>query len=195
MRKKSIVIIMFIITAIILFLFALLIYNLIITQKVDDKTDIQMIQASENYEIISDNITLTNSQEIKISPNAIIVFSKFYSGCGHTVKSKEKVSINMVNMTESEFCNLYSDWKIDKFTSEEIELSKNFDGNCDEHFLVKSNNEYIEIYTIHDDNSLKLYKKTDIAVKYLTDDDIAELKEGITIYGRNNLNAYIESFE
>ena len=29
----------------------------------------------------------------------------------------------------------------------------------------------------------------------LTDDDITELKEGITIYGRNNLNAYIESFE
>lgn len=186
---------MFIITSIILFLFALLIYNLIITQKVDDKTDIQMIQASENYEIISDNITLTNSQEIKISPNAIIVFSKFYSGCGHTVKSKEKVSINMVNMLESEFCNLYSDWKINKFTSDKIELSKNFDGNCDEHFLVKSNNEYIEIYSIHDDNSLELYKKTDIAVKYLTDDDIAELKEGITIYGKNNLNAYIESFE
>ena len=195
MNKKSIVIIMFIITSIILFLFALLIYNLIITQKVDDKTDIQMMQASENYEVISGNITLTNSQEIKISPNAIIVFSKFYSGCGHTVKSKENVSINMVNMSESEFCNLYSDWKINKFTSEEIELSKNFDGNCDEHFLVKSNNEYIEIYTIHDDNSLELYKKTDIAVKYLTDDDIAELKEGITIYGRNNLNAYIESFE
>ena len=195
MNKKSIVIIMFIITAIILFLFALLIYNFIIKQNVDNKTDIQMVQTSENYEVISGNITLTNSQEIKISPNAIIVFSKFYSGCGHTVKSKENVSINMVNMSESEFCNLYSDWKINKFTSEEIELSKNFDGNCDEHFLVKSNNEYIEIYTIHDDNSLGLYKKTDIAVKYLTDDDIAELKEGITIYGRNNLNAYIESFE
>ena len=195
MRKKSIVIIMFIITAIILFLFALLIYNFIIKQNVDNKTDIQMVQTSENYEVISGNITLTNSQEIKISPNAIIVFSKFYSGCGHTVESKEKASINMVNMAESEFCNLYSDWKINKFTSDKIELSKNFDGNCDEHFLVKSNNEYIEIYSIHDDNSLELYKKTDIAVKYLTDDDIAELKEGITIYGKNNLNAYIESFE
>ena len=66
MNKKSIVIIMFIITAIILFLFALLIYNFIIKQNVDNKTDIQMMQTSENYEVISGNITLTNSQEIKI---------------------------------------------------------------------------------------------------------------------------------
>lgn len=195
MNKKTIVIIMLVLIAIIIFLFSLVFYNLNIIKDIGDNTNTQVVRASENFEAVANNIVNTNSSDVKISPNALITFFKSYSGCGHTVKTREYVSDSMVNMNQEEFCNLYSDWKINKFTSSEIELSKNFSGECGEHFLVKSNNGYIDIYNIENNGDLNLYERTDISTIYLTADDIAELDKGVAIFGKENLNLYIENFE
>lgn len=77
-----------------------------------------------------------------------------------------------------------------------LNCQKHLNGNCGEHFLVKSNpSGYISIYNINTDDTLELKEETEIAVKYLAESDIEELKSGITIYGKESLNSYIENFE
>ena len=102
---------------------------------------------------------------------------------------------DLVNLTKDELANVYSDWQINRFTSSEIELYKEFDGSCGEHYLVKSTNGYITIYLLKSDDSTELKETTDIAVKYLSLEDMNELENGVTLYGKDSLNAYIENFE
>ena len=192
MNKKSVVILMLILIAIIVFLFAMLMYNLKTVRRIgNNMQNVNNVHNSQNVQVVQ-----TNSEEIKISPNAIITFFKHYSNCGHVVSVKENAPKNIVNISKDAFSSLYSDWKINKFTSTEIELSKDFSGDCNEHFLVKSNPDgFIEIYNVQPDTSLVLHEKMDIAVKYLSNEDIAELENGVYLYGKENLNAYIENFE
>ena len=193
MNKKTAIILILILMAIILCLFTILVYNLrnVNNFSSTNNLNIENVLDSQNSLVVQ-----TSSEEIRLSPNAIMIFGKNYNDCEHIIKSVENISPEMVNMSEDEFASLYSDWKITKFTSAEVELSKTFNGICGEHFLVKSNNDgCIDIYNINADDSLELKEKTEIAVKYLSNSDIKELETGVTLYGKENLNAYIENFE
>lgn len=196
MKKRTIIISMIAIIFIILALIIILIYNLNKNTDIGISSNVEVQKVAHNVEdIVSVNILQTNSANITISPNASITFFRYYRGCGHTIKSKENITNDMVNMSQDEFNKLYSDWQINKFTSTEIELFKEFAGTCDEHYLVKSNNGYVCIYIIKNDNSFELQENTDISVKYLSNDDIAELEKGVILYGKEDLNSYIENFE
>ena len=112
------------------------------------------------------------------------------------IKEKENISTEMANITRNEFSKLYSDWEIKNFSNTDVELYKDFSGNCGEHFLVKSSlNGFVEIYRIKDDGTYELHETTEIAIKYLSDDDRKELENGVILYGKENLNSYIENFE
>ena len=54
------------------------------------------------------------------------------------IKEKENISTEMANITRNEFSKIYSDWEIKNFSNTDVELYKDFSGNCGEHFLVKS---------------------------------------------------------
>lgn len=144
---------------------------------------------------ISLNSINTNYNEPKISPNAYITFYKYYKKCGHMTKEKIHITDNLVNLTEDELQKVYKDWQINKFTSSNIELYKEFEGSCGEHYLVKTTNGFITVYILNDDNSVELKETTNIAVKYLSIEDMNELENGVVLYGNEELNSYIENFE
>lgn len=195
MNKKTIIIMILAVIFIILVLLGILLYNLNKqTAFGNEQNNIDIVKIAENIHF--ENTMKTNSEEIKISPNATITFFKHYKTCGHTIKSKEFASDDMVNISQDEFFSLYSDWKINKFTSKEIELYKEFEGSCGEHYLVKSVDGFISIFNIKGETSeTELLRTTDISVKYLANEDVNELENGIILYGKDNLNAYIENFE
>lgn len=195
MKNKVSTITIICLIAVILLLLTILIYNLNKPTAIGNMNVENLNAPLNDTNIISNNILKTSSEKIIISPNALITFVKHYSSCGHTINERDTVSENMVNMDEDEFKKLYSDWKITKFTNNEIELYKEFDGNCNEHYLVKSDQGFVSIYKINSDDSQNLLEKTDIAVKYLSPDDISELEAGVTLYGKEDLNAFIENFE
>ena len=196
MRKDISITLIILAIIIIISIITILVFNL------NNKNKISMVNneinvTTNNVEnIINEVVTkVSAANEIKISPNAQITYFKLYKDCGHVVKTKEKVSENMVNLNKSEMENLYSDWQINKFTNNEIELYKEYEGNCNEHYLVKEENEFITIYNIENSGELSLKEQTEISTKYLSTSDVKELKDGVKLYGKENLNAYIENFE
>ncbi len=144
---------------------------------------------------INDDIVATSNSEVKLSPNAYIIFEKHYIDCGHTIIEKHQISDNEVNKDEEYFKNAYSDWKIEKFSSDEVKLYKEFQGTCNEHYIITVDDENIVIYTVDDDGNRTLVEKTDIPVAYLTQEDIELLKKGISAYGQNELAKKLEDFE
>ena len=141
------------------------------------------------------NVIETNVKEVRISPNAFITFKETYEGCGHTKVDFVEVPEDFVNLSKEELKDKYSDWNIEKFTDTDIILSKDFEGSCDEHFIVKDVNGVVTVFKIKEDGTEEEYQITDIATEYLTDTDKLEMEKGIRVNGKQNLNQLIEDYE
>lgn len=154
---------------------------------VDDCTD--------EYDEIQNKLIETNSQEEKISPNASITLNKYYTKCGHTSSKYMEVPEELVNKTKAELQEKYAGWEISKFTDSEIVLEKEEPGECGEHFIVREDNGKITIYEVLADGTEREYERTEIATEYLTETDKNNIKKGIIVNGKQDLNQLIEDFE
>ena len=155
----------------------------------DDCTD-------EYEEIEKTNAMQANSNnEEKISPNCSFIEKIYYKKCGHTISKYLELPVDLVNLTKEQVQEKYPDWNLEKFVSNEIVLSKELDGECGEHYLVKDDNGKLLIYKIFEDGSQEEFERTDISTEYLTDTDKIDIDKGIRINGKQKLNEFIENFE
>lgn len=165
--------------------------NLKIAQKVEDEcTDFAELEFNGMLETI-----ITNGQEEKVSPNCLLTLKIYYKKCGHLIEKSQNIEQNLVNLTEEQLRKQLPEWEIQKFTPEQIVLYKELDDFCNEHYKLKIENGYIRIYKLDEQNNEKLLKSTDISSEYLTKDDLEELKNGVEIYTKKELNKTIEDFE
>ena len=143
----------------------------------------------------SDEIVATNSQNIKLSPNATICFERHYIECGHTIVQKERITEEEVNKDEEYFKTAYSDWNIEKFTAEEVKLSKDVPGRCNEHYIISIKDQNIAVFTVDSEGKEILKEVTDIPIQYLPKEDVELLEKGIKAYGENELSKILEDYE
>ena len=142
-----------------------------------------------------DNSLETNSNEEKISPNCLITLKRHYDKCGHTTNEYIDIQEDLVNKTQDELEEKYPNWEVEKFSSGEIILYKEYTGICDEHYILREKDGKIVIYKIDENGQEKLYETTEIAIDYLTDEDKENIKNGIKVTGKEELNQLIEDFE
>lgn len=198
MKKYAIIII---ITLILGFLVGVYLYrinysekeydNLKIAQKVEDEcTDFAELESNGMLKTI-----ITNGQEEKVSPNCLLTLKIYYKTCEHLIEKSQNIEQNLVNLTEEQLRKQLPEWEIQKFTPEQIVLYKELEDFCNEHYKLKIENGYIRIYELDEQNNEKLLKSTDISSEYLTKDDLEELKNGVEIYTKKELNKTIEDFE
>lgn len=137
----------------------------------------------------------TNSNEEKISPNALLTLKRYYKECNHTINEYIDIPQNLVNKTQEDLMNEYLNWKVEEYSSTQIVLYKEFESTCGQHFILRSNNGKIVIYRLDDNNEEELFQETEIATDYLTEIDKLEIEKGIRVNGSEELNQLIENFE
>lgn len=169
-------------------------------EKQPDETTVKEIAEEEILDECTDEyeqseIIKTNANEEKISPNASITLKKHYKGCGHTTSEYKEVSEELVNKTRNELEEIYIDWKVEKFSDTDIVLIKEEEGTCGEHYVVRDKEGRIAIFEIQKDGTEIEYEVTDIYTEYLTETDKNNIKKGISVNGKQNLNQLIEDFE
>ena len=192
--KKSIIIIVCI-TIIVL-------VGIFIGIKLTDKSQVNKNNEAEDLylpDVYENNIivqTIEIASEVeKTTPNTLIIYKTYYTKCKHYIKKYEMIDVSKVNLTEEEFKEKYKNWKLDKFSSEEIELSKEEEKFCGQHYKIKLEDDIVVIYRVDEDEKEIEYQRTDITTKYLTNEDILKLSTGIIVYGKENLTATIEDYE
>ena len=138
---------------------------------------------------------LANSREEKISPNAIFIMKKEYKSCKHTTKDYIEVPPEFVNITRQELEERYTNWRIENFAPREIVFIKEEEGICNEHYILREEQETIAVYSlgINDEESLK--ERTEITTKYLPQTDKINLQNGIRVNGKEALNRILEDYE
>lgn len=151
---------------------------------------------NENSNDVENSVILkTSSGEEKTTPNTLIIFESYYSKCGHSKIRSEKIANEYVNKTKEEMQKIYSDWEIKSFSSDRIELFKNENSLCGNHYIVKEENGYVTVYNINKDGQEVLSDKTDISTKYLPKDDNDLLKKGIKANSTSQLEQILADFE
>ena len=143
----------------------------------------------------TENEVEASSSEEKISPNCIITLKRYYKECGHTINEYISIPQNLVNKTEDDLRNEYLTWKIEKFSNSQIILSKEFDNNCGQHFILRTNDDKIVVYLLDENNQETLFENTNISTQYLPEEDKVQLQNGVKVNGLENLNEMLENYE
>lgn len=99
-----------------------------------------------------------NTSEVKISPECKLDFKTLYTVCGHTIETFETVSDDLVNLRADEFQAKYPDWQIQSFSSDEVDLYKETDDYCHQHYMLKDVEGYIGIYNLDENDNVTRIK-------------------------------------
>ena len=172
--------------------------NNIVENEINSVSEKVTDECTEEYEELEEQAKLdieTNSSEEKISPNCLITLKRYYNECQHTINEYIDIPQNLVNGTREDLEKEYPNWEIQKYSSNEIILYREFDSNCGQHFILRNDNGKITIYKINESNEEEVYERTEISVEYLTETDKIEIQNGIRVYGIEELNQLIEDFE
>lgn len=189
MRKITIIIIT--IGIILGFLIGIYLYNtnqesknLIISEKEETKIETK----KEDKEV--------SNQEKLITPNTKIIIKTYYKDCNHIIEESAAPEDEWINLNEEELSKQANNFTIQKFSPEEVVLYKEENGFCNEHYLLIEKNGYIEVYFLDEKGEMKFMTNiVDIATELLPEKDREELKTGIKVYGKKELNKKIEDFE
>ena len=145
--------------------------------------------------INSDNLIETSSVENIVSPNAVIVKKIYYKACDHLIRKVEDIPEELVNKTEEDIKEIYTDWELEEYTPTQITLYKSMSGNCGEHYFVQEHNGVIGIYTTDEYGVKTLKEDTEISTQYLPEEDIQNLKAGVEVVGHTKLIEFLEDYE
>ena len=140
-------------------------------------------------------VEVVSVTEEKLSANAILILKKYYDKCEHTINEYVELPPELVNMTEKEIQAEYPEWEVIGFEKGKLTLYKEFEEGCGEHFKLKIEDGKVVIYIINGDGTESIYEKTNISSEYLTETDLLNMKDGLEVYGKEELNQIIEDFE
>lgn len=203
--KKSLIIMLIILIVIIGIIAGFIMFNSkensennIIMNQINEISEKVTDECTEEYQEMQEQIQTeieANASEEKISPNCLMTLKRYYNECQHTINEYIDIPESLVNKTQEDLQEEYPSWEVQKYSSNEIILYKEFDSNCGQHFVLRNDNGKITIYNINENNEEIVYEKTEIAVDYLTDADKVEIENGIRVNGIEELNQLIEDFE
>lgn len=188
--RKWIIAILLIVVFIFSIMAGFIVNSFINFSKHEEQSNHAVLAEDKTEEVID-----TSSNEVIVSPNAEIVLTQSFKKCGHTITTKDIAPRDIVNLNQGKVQEYYADWNIDEFNSNEIKLSRNNSGICDEHYILRESDGYISISCKNNIGEYIFKGLTDISVQYLTEEDLANLEEGIEVVGRESLNKLLEDFE
>ena len=109
--------------------------------------------------------------------------------------SKQEVSKDDINKTEEQIKAKYNQYNLRKFSPDKIELYKEVDKLCNNHYVVKENNGMIDVFSKNDDGTETLKNETEVSTKYLPKEDVELLENGIEANSNEELEQILSDYE
>ncbi|MCI9246309.1 MAG: hypothetical protein HFJ30_04195 [Clostridia bacterium] len=153
------------------------------------------LEQQENENQVENDVVSTSTSETKLSPNCTITEKQYFKGCDHFIKEIKEIPEEWINFTEEQVKEQYADWKIESLINNEIIVSQEKEGYCGMHYVVREHGEVLGIYTTDETGEETWKEDTDIATRYLTEEDLIKVQEGIKAIGDDQLHSVLEDFE
>lgn len=130
----------------------------------------------------------------KSSEKKVLETKEVYSICGHTIITRTDMPEDIISMDENSFILAYDDWKIEKFSQNEIIISKIINKKCHNHYILKEMDEKVAIFYQEPVDGVFLKELTNIQIANLKVIDQERLRNGITIDSNEQLAEILEDF-
>ena len=196
MSKRSIIILCIVVTVIILGIFIFFIGRAYERKEIKLDASEEIVKENDLKNSTNSNFVETSSKEkTTVSPSAKIEMTQYYEECGHVVKDEYKVPSSIVNMSEEKVKEYYNGWDVQFFSSDSIKLYKIKEGICNEHYVIRDVDGYVNVFVLNKSGEEILFRATDIMCKYLSENDKESLKNGISVVGKSNMETTLEDFE
>ncbi len=153
-------------------------------------------ECTDEYEEMEyENTVKANTQEEKTSPNCSLITKAHFLKCGHTKSQYDNLPQDLVNLTKEEIQKKYPEYQVESFASNEVILYQEKEGECGEHYMVKDKEGQLAVYQILENGEQKEIEVTGVTTEYLPETDKINMKKGIKVNGKQELNQLIEDFE
>ncbi len=130
----------------------------------------------------------------RITVDTVVIFEQEYLGCGHKTLDNYKGYQDMLGMTYKEVVELYSEWEIKKFNSNEVSLTRQINDKCLKHYEVKEYNGEIGVFYKNMGTENRMKQLVPIDVRRLRSEDRKKLSEGIAVDSEEELAQLLEDF-
>lgn len=165
-----------------------------------NKEEESLLESDVNKIVISSNQIISEeavSTELKVKPNMEFGIKEYFDECGHFNFEYTELPDELVNMTKQEIEDHYNGtYEVEQFDEKTLILSREINGMCDNHYVIKLNeNNIVDVYKINTDTSYSLYETTEIGKDFLPESDVEKLEEGIVVYGLGKVNSILEDYE
>jgi hypothetical protein len=133
--------------------------------------------------------------KIKVNADTDIVQKILYLKCGDEEVFRTKPAERLVGLSYEQVQKVYAGWLIEKFDTNEIEMSLQVNSLCREHannMYIGVHDGYIAVYYGKPGSKAVLKEVTSIATTQLTEIDLAELQKGLVVHSKEELLKTIE---
>lgn len=107
--------------------------------------------ATENITEASNTVAETLAIEEKVSFNSSFAIKKYYDECGHYEINYSELPNELINLTKTEVENLFPEWEVEEFSSNGVMLAKRETNICNEHYVLKMNDDEVDVFHIEKD--------------------------------------------
>jgi hypothetical protein len=104
------------------------------------------------------------------------------------------VPLELINFTKEELQEKYTGWNIEEFSEEQVVVSRNIDSNCEDHFVIKEQNEKVFVYKELTEDKLNFMERLDLNLELLGEEVREALRLGIRLYGTEELASWKENY-
>lgn len=118
-----------------------------------------------------------------------VMLTEFYLGCGHIRDLGEETRSSAE--TEADLHARYPDFEIAELAETHAKLTRYQKGKCDGHILFR---EYRGKIGVFRENSGALLDIVDVSVASLREQDQKLLKDGVSVFGKEEQAAFLDDF-
>lgn len=131
--------------------------------------------------------TAVSANSSKIQPYTKMVYQYYYPDDDITKEQEDVPPYYLLDLSLLDMQEMYRDWTIVAFSDTEVVMRKNMAGASDERYVVSQKEGYIAVFYEEAQNGVSLHEVTDTPVSSLPIEEQERLRNGISVYGNENL--------
>ncbi len=144
----------------------------------------------KNEPTVADTPVAARSEPV-LNEDSVTKIKTLYK-CGHEKNETKRSDSNFSGKTRQEIELMHPEWKITKFTREEVDAEITVNKDCDNHYFIQLIGNQLHVYKTS--NPDKILRKKEINLNVLTGDDIKTLITGIKTDSEFEMLEILESF-
>ncbi len=137
------------------------------------------------------NIPAMVQTEPVIAEHAVVLLKTKYLSCSH-VKEQELTVDGTLGMNQAQFSALFPQCVITMFTPTRVEMTRDLEGVCQKHYVLKQENYSLVIYQRESDDSWRKVQTIEDFVMPYKDKD---LEKGVVFDDMHQIESFLENID